>query len=82
MTLSDFILLSKEEKRVILLHEGILIGKRTNFDCIIFLFQLSLFYVEVYGRLETKEVLEYKAFEETNELYPYIKDIQIDHLLK
>ena len=82
MNLSNFILLEQEEKRAILLHEGILVAKRTNFDCIVFLFQLNLFYVEVYGNIETKEVLEYRAFQGTDQLHPYLEKIQIDDLLK
>jgi hypothetical protein len=82
MTLSGFILLSNDEKRDVLLHEGILIGKRKNFECMVFLFQLSLFYVEIYCNLESKEVNSYRAFEETSELNPYLENIVIDDLLK
>jgi hypothetical protein len=82
MTLSDFILLSSDEKRVVLLHEGILIGKRKNQKCMVFLFQLGLFYVEIYCNVESKQVEEYRAFEETNELHPYLDNIPIDDLLK
>ena len=40
MKLSDFILLTAEEKNTIVLHNGMLIGKRTDANQFIFLFQL------------------------------------------
>jgi len=82
MILSDFILLPEDQKKSILLHQGILIGKRKNEESQVFLFQLDLFYVEIYCNLQTKLVTEYRQFEKISLLNPYLDDISIDHLFK
>lgn len=82
MKLSEFILLSEEEKKKILLHQGILIGKRVVSGQMVFLFQLQTYYIEVYCDLEDKNVKEYLAFEGTTPLQPYLETIAIDHLFQ
>ncbi|MGZ5189434.1 MAG: hypothetical protein ACXWCZ_00360 [Flavisolibacter sp.] len=82
MMISDFILLSKDHKQTILLHQGILIGKRKNGESQVFLFQLDLFYVEMYCNPQTKVVTEYQSFEKTSLLNPYLDSISIEHLFK
>lgn len=82
MTIVDFIQLDQEEKKLLLLHGGILIGKRWVDDHIVFLFQLQSFYIEVYCNPQNKKVEEYLAFEGTTPLYPYLQTIQIDHLFE
>jgi hypothetical protein len=81
MKLSDFILLNIEEKKATLLHDGILVAKRSNLHHLIFLFQMNAFYVEVLCNLTKKSVQEYRAFEETKFLSPYLEAIEINHLL-
>ena len=81
MKLSDFILLTEEEKKMLLLHKGVLVAKRRDCNYIVFLFQLDAFYVEMYGRPEDKVVQEYRAFEGTWMLHPYLESIPIDGLL-
>ena len=81
MKLSDFILINEDEKKNILLNQGTLVAKRTNYECFIFLFQLDTFYVEIYCNLETKKVQEYRAFEGTKPLTPYLESIPIEDLL-
>jgi hypothetical protein len=81
MKLSDFILLNEEEKKLIVLHEGVLIGKRKKPDRIVFLFQLNGFYVETFGDTQTKDIVEFRMFEHTKLLHPYLEAIVIDDLL-
>jgi len=80
MKLSEFILLSEHEKKQVVLHEGVLIGKRMNPDCLVFLFQLNLYYVEAFCSLEEKAVVEFRVFEHTAPLSPYLEKISIDDL--
>ena len=82
MNLSDFILLSLEQKQVVVLHEGVLIAKRTNKDCLIFLFQMHSFYVEMFCNIESRDVEEIRIFDNTRHLSPYLEAIPIDDLLK
>ena len=77
MRLSDFILLHKEEKKLILLHQSTLIAKRISGNCIIFLFQLDKFYVEMLCNVSDKKVEEYRVFEGTTHLQPYLDRISI-----
>jgi hypothetical protein len=81
MKLSDFILLDEEQKKGTLLHEGILIGKRSCEDCMIFLFQLPNFYVESYCNIRSKSIEEFRVFTHLEPLYPYLNSISLDDLL-
>jgi hypothetical protein len=81
MKLSDFIMLSEEQKKYTLLHMGVLVGKRKNIEQIIFLFRLENFYVETFCNTKTKGVTQYRMFEHTNLLQPYLESIAIDELL-
>ena len=82
MKLSDFIMLSEDKKKLILLHQGVLIGKRKRAESIIFLFQLQGFYVETYCNTTTKDVFHYSAFTQTKLLQPYLETIAIDDLFR
>ena len=82
MRLSDFILLSEEEKKGTILHEGVLIAKRDNQNCKLFLFQLNNYYVEMVCNWQSKSVEEFRAFESTSLLHPYIDSIPLNSLLE
>lgn len=81
MRLSDFILLDKEEKKLVVLHQGVLIGKRQNRRSMIFLFQMESFYVETFCNTENKDIEEFRVFDHTQLLQPYLELIKIDDLL-
>jgi hypothetical protein len=81
MKLSDFILLSDSEKKLVVLHEGVLIAKRKQVSSMIFLFQLGSYYVETLCNPADKSIEEYRAFHGTRPLVPYLEDIAIDDLL-
>lgn len=81
MKLSEFILLSENEKKVVLLHDGVLVGKRKYDQCCIFLFRLGQFYVELYGDLAKKQVNEYRLYADVGKLTPYLDSIKLDGLL-
>ena len=81
MRLSDFIMLTQEEKKLIVLHEGVLIGKRKNHDYIVFLFQMGNFYIETFCNQVNKSIEEYRIFDHTKLLYPYLESIKLDDLL-
>ncbi len=80
MRLSDFILLNEDEKKATVLHQGVLLAKRNNFDCLIFLFQLGSYYVEAYCNPENKAVEEYRVFDSGMLLNAYLEAIPIDDL--
>jgi hypothetical protein len=81
MKLSDFIILNEEEKKLTVLHEGVLIAKRNYFNYMVFLFQLDSYYVETYCSIENKAIEEFRIFDNTKPLNPYLEAIPIDDLL-
>lgn len=81
MKLSDFILLNEEEKKMTVLHRGVLIAKRNNINGLVFLFHLGNYYVEAYCNPANKAIEEYIVFDNINLLNPYLETISIDELL-
>ena len=81
MKLSEFILLDVAEKKLTVLHEGILLAKRSNQECLVFLFQLDHYYVETYCNRENRSIEEFRVFDHVQPLSPYLDAIPIDHLL-
>jgi hypothetical protein len=81
MRLSEFILLNEEEKKSAVIHQGVLLAKRSKFDSMVFLFQLGSYYVEAYCNPANKAVEEYIMFENIDVLSPYLEAIPIDDLL-
>ncbi|HEY4107532.1 hypothetical protein [Puia sp.] len=81
MRLSDFILLNEKEKKTTVLHQGVLVAKRSDSDSLVFLFQLENYYVEAFCNPEDKTIEEYRMFESLDLLSPYLESIAIDSLL-
>ncbi|HEX2608926.1 MAG TPA: hypothetical protein VHK91_16200 [Flavisolibacter sp.] len=81
MKLSDFILLNEEEKKSTVLHEGILIGKRSSPSYMIFLFQLESYYVETFCSAQSRSIEEFRVFDTLKPLDPYLDMISLDGLL-
>lgn len=81
MRLSDFIMLNEEEKKSTVLRQGVLIAKRSSLDSMVFLFQVSSYYVEAYCNPENKAIEEYRMFDNTDVLQPYLEAIPLDKLL-
>jgi hypothetical protein len=81
MRLSEFILLNEDEKKSAVLHQGVLLAKRSNFDSMVFLFQLGSYYVEAYCNPSNKAIEEYIMFDNTDVLKPYLDGIPLDNLL-
>jgi hypothetical protein len=81
MTLTDFILLDEAQKQKALLHEGVLIGKRSDESYFMFLFQLPGYYVEAICNREAKKPEEYRLFQDMHLLQPYLDQISLQGLL-
>ncbi len=82
MKLSEFIALPEDHKRSTVMTQGVAIAKRELANSLVFLFQLNEFYVETFCCNKSKEILEYRVFENTKHLNPYLESIEISHLLK
>jgi hypothetical protein len=72
MRLSDFILLSDDEKKWTVLHQGVLVAKRDDESFKVFLFQLDDYYVETFCNTRNKAIEEYRMFSNTQFLHPYL----------
>jgi hypothetical protein len=81
MKLSDFILLAAEEKKWVVLHQGVLVGKQKTDDMMIFLFRLPAYYVEMYCRRDSKAIETFHVFDSVVPLSPYLESIEIGDLL-
>ncbi|HEU0064322.1 MAG TPA: hypothetical protein VFQ58_04790 [Flavisolibacter sp.] len=81
MKLSDFILLDEEQKKVTVLHQGVLIGKRNTNESLVFLFQMDSYYVESYCNRANKAIEEFRIFTNLKPLHPYLEAIPLDDLL-
>ena len=81
MKRSEFIALPEDHKISTILTEVVAIAKRQFADQLVFLFQLQDYYVETFCCCASKEILEYRVFQNTKQLGPYLDAIKIDHLL-
>lgn len=81
MRLSEFILLNEVEKKSTVLHQGVLLAKRSNLDSMVFLFQLGSYYVEAYCNPLNKAIEEYRVFDNIDALKPYLDAIPLENLL-
>lgn len=81
MKLSEFIVLTQEEKIHTVVHGGVLIGKRNNYDCKVFLFQVDEIYVEMFCNIDTRQVDEFRFFQNPNGLKPYLNRISLDGIV-
>ena len=82
MKLSEFITLSKDEKKVILFREAAPIAKRQIPGYQVFLFQLPDFSVEIHCSVENKEIKKFMMFQDSEYLTPYLNAIQINNIFK
>lgn len=81
MSLSEFIVLDQSQKKIAVLHQGVLIAKRKVNQSVIFLFQLDNYYVETFFDSTSKQIEEFRMGDNTNILDPYLQEIPIDNLL-
>jgi hypothetical protein len=81
MKLSEFILLNEEDKKMTVLHLGVLVAKRNVVDSMVFLFQMEAYYVEAFCNTRNKAIEEYRVFDDVEQLGPYLEAIPIDHLM-
>jgi hypothetical protein len=77
MTLQKFEGLTQDHQDKYLLLNGVCIASRQTGENSIYLFQLYNFYVEVHFHDTSGEFIHSRSFEDTEELYPYLEQINI-----
>jgi hypothetical protein len=80
MTLQYFRKLSETKQFHRLMTNGVCVAERVTGDAQVLLFQLGQFYVEVSFDKFTDEPISARSFESTDELAPYLQDIDLSSL--
>lgn len=80
MKVNHFQALSQGVRRELVKKKGALLANRHTEDFAILLYQMDAFYVELYYNLNTSEVAWVKSFESTDELEPYLENINLSNL--
>lgn len=81
MTLKYFRKLSETKQFRRLLTKGVCVGERATTDEQMLLFQLDRFYVEVAFDKYTDEAISARSFETTDELAPYLSQIDLSGVI-
>ena len=81
MLLHQFNCLSNSWKYQYVLLKGVCISDRVTETEDILLFQIDLYYIEVIFKRNTDHIINVRTFTETDELQPYLSDINIDSLI-
>jgi hypothetical protein len=81
MTLFEFKCLDENEKQDAIFN-GVHVAERSDDEHWILLYQLDNLYVEVYYHQAKEVIVKYTPFMATQRLNPYLRQIDISHLLK
>jgi len=81
MTLQHFRALEPHKQNRKLIAEGVCIADRKREEVQALLFQVDNFYVEVFFLHGEDEVLFTRCFEDTEELEPYLQDIDVSRVI-
>ena len=77
MTAEAFRALDKTEQQMVILRCGIYLMSRMETHSTLFLFQLDSFYVEMQCEINRDTHFYIRCFEDTDQLSPYLQQIQI-----
>ncbi|HEX6334690.1 MAG TPA: hypothetical protein VFZ78_10720 [Flavisolibacter sp.] len=78
MTVSQFSVLTDDQKANLVYSEGVLIGLRKTFDCRILLYQLHGFYVEIWYQPSRNIIRNFLSFTSTDRLDPYLRKLSLE----
>lgn len=81
MTAQHFSTLNQQKQNRKLLSEGVCIADREGEEVQTLLFQVENFYVEVCFHHDGDEVLCTRCFENTDELEPYLQQIDVSRII-
>jgi hypothetical protein len=80
MTLQQFNILHPDHQDRYLLANGVCIASRETQENCLLLFQLDGFYVEIHYHNHCGAIIRSRPFENTEELYPYLEQVDISFL--
>lgn len=82
MNLCNFRLLNNTDQINLLYKDGVFIGKRKENGKVVLLYQLEGFYVEIFYEEYRKYIRHINCFESTKKLTPYLKQINVEELIR
>lgn len=82
MKFCDFKLMDLPSQAYIIYQEGVYLSERSEDDLFVALYQVHHFYVEVYYRFATGEIVKFISFHSDVMLAPYLDKIQLHGLFK
>jgi hypothetical protein len=77
----DFRLLDVPMQAHIICQRGVYLSEREEDDCLVVLYGISDYYVEVYYHLQDNEIVKFLSFHSTDFLEPYLNKISLEQLL-
>jgi hypothetical protein len=81
MLLHQFKYEEKSRKKQMVFENGVYLANRFFQGFQVILFQINSFYVEVFFDVEEEEIGYMRAFSRTDDLQPYLKNIDISGLV-
>ena len=81
MTLYEYILLRPEEQANVTWKHGAFIAVADKGALKVLLYQIGSFYVEVYYNCELGKIEEFRSFDSTDQLDPYLAAIDLSELI-
>ena len=81
MTIDEFKILEKTQREQLLFHNGVYLASRQEPEFVIDLYQIDSFYIEAFYHQGKKRLIYIRAFSTTDDLLPYIMNIDISFVL-
>ena len=82
MRLYEFRMLCQQEQIDVLHLHAVYVGKRKENEQFVVLYQLEHFYVEIFYRRYRSHVDHLSIFTSTDQLQPYLEQIDVEELIK
>jgi hypothetical protein len=82
MTLQYFKSLPRKQKKIIVLRTGIFLSEKNYGFLRTMLYQVDGFYVEIFFTKLSRDAVWFRSFDSTNNLQPYLQQIDISALFQ
>jgi hypothetical protein len=82
MTLHYFKSLNRKQKKIVVLRTGIFLSEKNYRFFRTMLYQVDGFYVEIFFTRMSKDAFWFRSFDSTNNLQPYLQQIDISFLFQ
>jgi hypothetical protein len=80
MHLTDFNLLDVPMQANLICQRGVYLSEREEDDCLVVLYSIHNYYVEVYYHLRDNDIVRFSSFHSESFLQPYLNKISLDQI--